>query len=171
MVANGGGAPVRLVYVRDAEGNLREHLEPADAPAFEPLDLDASLELLRRNHIGRVGFLTQDRPTVLPVTYGLDDEENIAFRTTEGSKLHIAETEVIPVVFEVDEYDQRSGEGHGVVVHGPMDPVLDRVASARLDKLDVVPYADSVRREQWVRIRPRKLQGWSFAGPRRLRSD
>ncbi|MDX1659088.1 MAG: pyridoxamine 5'-phosphate oxidase family protein [Nitriliruptorales bacterium] len=158
---------MRLVYVRDAEGNLREHLEPVDAAAFEAIDLEASLALLRRNTVGRVAFLSQDRPVILPVTYGVDENDAIVFRTAPGSKLHIAETEIRPVVFEVDEYDHDTGRGAGVVVHGPMDAVLNQVEAAHLDSLDVKPYADAIPRQQWVRIRPRKLQGWSFARPPR----
>lgn len=158
---------MRLVYVRDAEGNLHEHLEPApDAAPIEPLDLEAALALLTRNEIGRVGFLSHGRPVILPVTYALD-EQLIVFRTAPGSKLHIAETEVLPVAFEADEYDRGTGRGLSVVVHGPMDAVLNQVESARLDRLGVVPYADDIRRPRWVRIRPHKLQGWRFTGPPR----
>lgn len=156
---------MRLVYVRDAEGNLHEHLDPApDAAPIEPLDLEASLAVLNRNEIGRVGFLSHGRPVILPVTYALDDRR-IVFRTAPGSKLHIAETEVLPVVFEVDEYERETGRGVSVVVHGPMDAVLDQVESARLDRLGVEPYANDIRRPQWVRIQPHKLRGWRFAGP------
>lgn len=159
---------MRLIYVRDAEGNLHEHFEPApDTTPIEPLELDASLEVLRRNTIGRVGFLSQGRPAILPVTYALDADDLIVFRTAPGSKLHIAETEVLPVAFEVDEYDRETGQGVGVVVHGPMDPVLDLVRSAALDRLGLEPYADAIEGSRWVQIKPRKLQGWTFSGPTR----
>lgn len=162
---------MRLVYVRDAEGNLREHLDPVgNAGPIEPLDLETSQAILRRNEIGRVGFLSHDDPVILPVTYGVTDEGTIVFRTAPGSKLHIAENEVLPVVFEVDEYDPETGRGLSVVAHGSMDPVLDLVRAAQYDRLRIEPYADAAERSRYVTVEPHKLQGWAFSGPVRSNS-
>lgn len=158
---------MRLVYVRGPDGNLREHFERVegdDAPPTEPLDLSASLDLLRRNVIGRLGFARQGRPVLLPVNYAVDEQDAVVFRTARGSKLWVAENEEVSAAFEVDEYDAESGRGIGVVVHGPMRPVTELVEAQRLEQLGVRPWADAIERPRWVRIQPERIEGWVFRG-------
>lgn len=154
---------MRLVYVRDTDGKLREQFETMGAPSIESLDLESSLALLRTNVIGRVGFLRQDHPILLPVTYGLDRDDNVVFRTAPGSKLWVAENERVSAAFEVDEYDD-AGRGSGVVVHGPMRPVTDLIDARRLDDLGVEPWADAVERPRWIRVQPLRIEGWTLSG-------
>ena len=64
------------------------------------------LRLLGTGRIGRVGFVSDGQPHVLPVNYVASDAGEVVFRTTDGSVL----TAVAggPAVFEIDGYDEQS---------------------------------------------------------------
>ena len=158
---------MRLVYERDEQGYLRDRLEPSAYAETrdERLSRADAEELLARNHVGRVGFVRYDVPVLLPVNYALDRHGSVVFRTARGSKLYVAENEIVPAAFEVDEYDEDSGTGLTVVVHGRMVAVVDIVEVRRLRDLGLTPFADAVERERWVRIVPETVEAWSFGRP------
>jgi len=80
------------------------------------LDAHESLALLRSNVVGRLAVSITDHPDIFPVNY-LVDHGSIVFRTAEGTKLAAA---ILGrgVAFEVDGYDEPSGEAWSVVVKG-----------------------------------------------------
>lgn len=124
------------------------------------LDPEQCRARLRTAAIGRVVFVRHGRPLVLPVTYALDEERGIVFRTTRGSKLWVAHNEPGQrVAFQVDGL-QADGSGWWVTVHGPMEGVLGRLERTRLSHLGVEPWADDLRRDDWVRIAPERVEGW-----------
>lgn len=155
---------MRLVYERDEQGFLRENLDPKVIEDGGPMDAEACLRVLRRNRVGRLGFVRFDVPVLLPVNYGVDAEGRIAFRTARGSKLWVAENEVLSAAFEVDEHDVDADSGVAVVVSGPMTAVTDLVEIAALETLGVTPFATAIERPTWVRITPRDIEGWTFGG-------
>ena len=69
--------------------------------------------LLASGRIGRVVFTDAALPAVQPVAYFLDDEE-VVFRTRNGSKLAAATRHAI-VGFEVDEFDLQARTGWSVL--------------------------------------------------------
>lgn len=73
------------------------------------------LHLLRTRRVGRLAFIVEDRPMVLPVNYAVQGDV-VVFRTGEGSKLDAAVE--AKVSFEVDDVDDASGSGWSVVVQG-----------------------------------------------------
>ncbi|HEX9889971.1 MAG TPA: pyridoxamine 5'-phosphate oxidase family protein [Nitriliruptorales bacterium] len=155
---------MRLVYEPDEQGYLRDRLQSVDPPhGTEGLSLDAAQALLARNHVGRLGFVRYDQPVLLPVNYAIDAQGDVVLRTTRGSKLYVAENEVVPAAFEVDEFDTASGRGITVVVRGPMVAVVDLIEIRRLRDLDLNSFADAVERERWIRILPRSIEGWVFS--------
>ena len=78
-----------------------------------PLSLDHSglgvlsreecLRRIRTARVGRVAFVENGEPVILPVNHGLDGDA-VVFRTAPGSKLTAAENDE-PVAFEVDAFD------------------------------------------------------------------
>lgn len=88
-----------------------------DKPRFFELSNAGAVELLRRNHVGRLAFTFHDRVDVEPLSYVFDDEW-LYGRTSQGTKL----TTVLHhpwVALEVDEiegaYDWRSVVAHGTI--------------------------------------------------------
>ena len=108
------------------------------------------LDRLAAARVGRVAFVSQGDPVILPVNHGMDGE-NIIFRTATGTKLLAADTEQV-VAFEVDGYDADRRTGWSVLVRGVATTVEDQEEVKRLNLLGVWPWADLVERTHWVRI-------------------
>ncbi|MFC3687959.1 pyridoxamine 5'-phosphate oxidase family protein [Aquipuribacter hungaricus] len=86
-----------------------EHAGTASLPEHE------SWALLRAAPVGRLAVVVDGAPDVFPVNH-LVDHGTLVVRTAGGSKLAGALGQ--PVAFEVDGYDDASGEAWSVVVHG-----------------------------------------------------
>lgn len=115
------------------------------------------LDRLRSTRVGRIAFLSDGFPIILPVNHGMD-ENTVVFRSAHGTKLDAAELE-LPVAFEVDGFDADRRAGWSVVVRGIANLVTDAEAAKRLDALGVWPWADGVCREQWVQISTHDMSG------------
>lgn len=84
---------------------------------IDSLDRAGTEDVLRRNAVGRLAFITDDAVDIEPVHYVYHDG-NIYGRTTGGTKLS-AIARHHRVAFEVDESDSLF-EWRSVVVKGPM---------------------------------------------------
>jgi nitroimidazol reductase NimA-like FMN-containing flavoprotein (pyridoxamine 5'-phosphate oxidase superfamily) len=87
-----------------------------DAPELSVLSRDECLRLLGGVAVGRVGLSIDALPVVLPVNFALF-EEDIVFRTVEGTKFHAAAAGAV-VAFEADSYEPGGTSGWGVVCSG-----------------------------------------------------
>jgi uncharacterized protein len=131
---------------------------PTDHGGLEVLTFHEALSLLASVPIGRVAFVDNGEPVVLPVNHAMDGKA-IVFRTSYGSKLDAAWWQM-PVAFEVDSYDEASRTGWSVLVKGYADLVVDDDEIDRLDTLDLRPWAYDVDRStHWVRIHPSEVSG------------
>ena len=98
-------------------------MTPSQRPLHN-LSRKECLEFLQyHSFVGRLGFVVDGRPMVLPVNY-LADEEAVVFCTAEGTTLS-AVAEASEVVFEVDESHPLERSGWSVVVRGPAEVVTD----------------------------------------------
>jgi uncharacterized protein len=102
------------------------------------LDRDECLELLGHGEIGRVGFTERALPMIQPVNYVLDDEE-IVFRTANGSKLAAAVARAV-VAFQVDGLDHATRTGWTVTGIGEAYEVVDPRRLAELAALHPRPW-------------------------------
>lgn len=91
------------------------------------------------------------------MNHGLDGEA-VAFRTAEGSKLFAAQGRAV-VSFEVDSYETARRSGWSVLVKGRAEAVYDDAVIARLERLQLDPWADAEDRPMWVRISPTEITG------------
>lgn len=156
---------MRLVYVRDRAGNLRERLASPSPTPSDDLHTERCFQVLRRNTIGRLGFARHGRPVLLPVTYGVLSNGTIVFRSARGSKLWVAENERVQAAFEVDERDPETGELFAAVAHGKLEPVLDLVHIRRLDRSGLVPWPQPADRSgRWIRLVPDRVEAWQLPG-------
>jgi len=123
-------------------------LDHTGMEVLSPTECD---ELLASVPVGRVAFLDDGDPVILPVNF-LWRGGVIIFRTSVGSKLDAA-IRHRPVAFEVDDWDSKSG--WSVLVRGVAHEVLDGIDE--LDSLGLEPWA--AERDRWVEIRPAEITG------------
>lgn len=128
-----------------------------DRQGLEVLSTDECWELVGSTPVGRVAFVSDGQPTLLPVNHRLVGH-HIVFRTTPGTKLGAAAM-ARPVAFEVDGWNAEDRSGWSVVLEGSSDVVLDDEEIAELEALDLSPWATGVERNDWVRILPYNISG------------
>ena len=93
-------------------------------PTIEEIDEQECLELLRnKSKLGRVGFIEDGHPMILPVNY-VAEEGSVVFRTPAGTKLsHLKNA--APAAFEVDSSRSAEQSGWSVLVRGTASEVSD----------------------------------------------
>ena len=122
-------------------------LRPGDLMA---LDRDECVELLGTTSVVRIAFVTEDRPSVLPVNHLLHDGA-IYFRTAPGSKLGTAAADS-QVAVEADEGYDATRTGWSVVAHGRAHIVTDQAEQEALLAYNFEPWALPDDRAFWVRV-------------------
>ena len=124
---------------------------------LEPLSKHESWGLLASAQIGRLGFIVDGKPVVLPINFAIDGE-TILFRTAEGTVLNEASLRL--VAFECDHIDNESHTGWSVLVQGLAREIGDAIdlTSERLRRLSLVTWAPGVR-DRWFRVDPDSVTG------------
>ena len=124
------------------------------------LDAHESLALLRASVVGRLAVSITDHPDIFPINYVVD-HGSIVFRTAEGTKLAAA---VLGrgVAFEVDGYDEPSGEAWSVVVKGHAVEI-ERMQEI-FDATDLPLFSwQAAPKHRFVRIEPVAITGRRFS--------
>lgn len=124
------------------------------------LGRDECVRRLRSGYTGRVGFVDEGRPQVLPVNYVYADGA-VLFRTGPGAKLDAALRGDV-VAFEIDVIDADAHAGWSVQVVGPSRALEDRDELDWARGLPLRPWAYGGERPFWVRIDPSEVTGRSF---------
>jgi len=136
-----------------------EPQEPDAGPAvsLDEIDRAQCLELLGTTSLGRVAFLVEGRPVILPVNYAVDGE-TIVFRTAEETVLN--QVALQAVAFEVDRIDETSRTGWSVLAQGVAQDVSQAIdtKSERLRALALVSWAPG-QRHRWFGIKADVLTG------------
>ncbi|HEX2258565.1 MAG TPA: pyridoxamine 5'-phosphate oxidase family protein [Actinomycetota bacterium] len=122
----------------------------------EALTQEECMELLQyRSYVGRVAFIENGRPMVLPVNY-LADGGSVVFSTRKGSKL--SRLKEAPVAFEVDASRSLRSSGWSVLVQGVAREVTDPEELESLRRGPLKSWAFP-RAEHWIRISIDKISG------------
>ncbi len=129
---------------------------------MEELDEAECLRLLASTSVGRVGFVVEDRPIVLPVIYAVDGR-TVVFRTGEGTVLN--KTALNMIAFEVDKIDDATHSGWSVLAQGVAQDVGTAIdtRSEQLRRLALVTWAPD-RRDRWFRLDAETLTGRRLSG-------
>ena len=124
---------------------------------MERLGHSECLDLLALAQVGRLGFVVDGQPEILPVNYALDGDA-ILFRTSDGSVLN--EASLAKVAFEVDRFDESTRSGWSVLVRGHANDIGDAIdpTSERLRRLALVTWAPG-ERQRWFVVRPHTITG------------
>lgn len=121
------------------------------------IDEPDCVELIRSTPVGRIGFISEGAPLVLPVNFAWH-RGHIVFRTLEGQKLAAASASQT-VCFEVDHWDQDERAGWSVVVTGTAIEVTDWAETEELEQIGLVPWSRAKWRTMWVRVEPSEITG------------
>ncbi len=114
-------------------------------------------EHLRRMPVGRIGFVHDGSPQVLPINF-VYRPGRVLFRTGLGSKLEAAVMSE-PVCFEIDHWDPIEHTGWSVLVEGVAD-TLDELDDADGDqRRGLQPWSTPAVRQHWVMIRADVISG------------
>lgn len=134
------------------------------ATPVTPLSNQECWALLRSHTLGRVAVMVDGRPEIFPVNYRAGDDA-IVFRTAPGAKL--ANAPMTLSCFEIDGWDDRTGTGWSVMLHGPIFEITDAAdrRAASLRELAVRPAAPG-ERNHWLALYAEAVTGRRFtSGP------
>jgi nitroimidazol reductase NimA-like FMN-containing flavoprotein (pyridoxamine 5'-phosphate oxidase superfamily) len=121
-----------------------------------------SIELLQLHaYVGRVGFVVDGRPLILPVNY-LADDESIVFCTEPGTKLSAVGVGAT-VVFEVDDSRPLYHAGWSVLVKGTAREITDEDELEGLRRGPLHSWATRST-QHWVRISMDEVTGRRIPG-------
>ncbi|MCW2492893.1 MAG: hypothetical protein JWN47_2257 [Frankiales bacterium] len=123
---------------------------------LQVLDVQDCLSLLQKRHLGRLAFVEEGLPTILPVNYILVDGR-VVFRTDSGGKLEAA-TRDQPMAFEIDGIDVADRSGWSVLVRGHGERVNGPDELALLRTLPLVAWAPGAK-AHYVRISAAEVTG------------
>jgi nitroimidazol reductase NimA-like FMN-containing flavoprotein (pyridoxamine 5'-phosphate oxidase superfamily) len=143
---------------------------PSDPQGVGPavLTRGACLDLLRQQRVGRLGFVADGWPIILPVNYALDGE-TIVLRSGPGTKLN-AVRHGAPAAFEVDDLDDVHRSGRSVLVLGMASEIVDEAGLLRAKRLPLRPWSTTPK-DFWIRVDPVQItgralpKGWRYPDP------
>lgn len=126
---------------------------------IEPIEPSECWALLATVETARVVHVVDDEPQIAVVNAGIDGE-TIVVRCMAGSRLSTALARPgAPVLVETDVLDRASRTGWSVVARGRMDPVLDRVETARLDRTQPASWLLGDTGGTWLRLHVEGISG------------
>jgi nitroimidazol reductase NimA-like FMN-containing flavoprotein (pyridoxamine 5'-phosphate oxidase superfamily) len=131
---------------------------PVDHAGMEVLTWDECLRLAASEPVGRIAFLSDGDPIVLPVNHTMVDHF-VVFRTITGTKLSAVELGM-PVAFEVDRYDPKTLGGWSVLFRGK----AEELDADDMRDLDLLSWVEEPIRDRFVRIQPDIVTGRRILG-------
>jgi len=134
--------------------------DPSERPPLREMPSAECWERVGAAPYGRVGTYAGGEMDLFPVNHGVD-RYSIVFRTAPGTKL-LALTVNQNVLFQVDGVD--GDEAFSIVIKGRADRVEREREITEAEALGVVTWAPG-RKDRWVRITPKDVQGRAFVLP------
>jgi nitroimidazol reductase NimA-like FMN-containing flavoprotein (pyridoxamine 5'-phosphate oxidase superfamily) len=126
-----------------------------DWSGLQVLSVDDCRAHLTVGAVGRIGFVEEGGPVILPVNYTMDGHA-VVFRTAAGSA-------ALGMMQRPCASSRRLGHadhtGWSVLAKGVADEVLDEEEIARLEQLPVRPWSRPDLRDHWIRIMVEELTG------------
>jgi uncharacterized protein len=128
--------------------------EHAAGRGLAPLEIAECLRLLSSRYVGRLAFVQDGLPQVLPFNYALHDGV-LVLRTGPST---LVDDMPRPVAFEVDEISVSDHRGWSVVVHGRAEEIVDPAELETVRALPLRPWAGG-ERDHYFRILSRAITG------------
>lgn len=120
------------------------------------LEIDVCWRLVSKAGFGRVGFIRDGEPWILPVNSAVV-EDGVMFRTARGSMLHLLAPGSV-VTFEADGTDRVAESGWSVLVRGRIREIGDQDVIAEAAETGLAPWGPGVR-DRWMRVEPFEVTG------------
>ncbi len=130
---------------------------------IDDLDEEVCWRLVNSAVVGRVGFVLDGAPVILPVNFDVDGR-TIVIRTAQTSLLE-AVAGGAAVAFEIDHSDETAETGWSVLVLGLGEEVTAASERTELESLPLHPWAPGPR-DRWIRIRPTQITGRAISRKR-----
>ncbi len=128
---------------------------------LESLSPETCLSLLREGKVGRIAFVVDNDPLILPVNYRLVEPSSgpiLALRTRPGT---VIEQAPMSVAFEIDAIDPGHHQGWSVLVRGELLHANPTSAEFR-ERYD--PASWLTEGESWLLIDPWAITGRQLHG-------
>ena len=128
------------------------------APTLEELTDDECRVLLSLSTIGRIAFIVDTTPMILPVNYRLLSDEAgtwIVLRTRHNNAIDNAPEHV---AFEIDGIDYDHQQGWSVLVRGDLHHLDHNQVELLTKRYDPQPWLEQERTE-WLGIKPQTISG------------
>jgi len=119
--------------------------------------------LLNLGAVGRIAFVIDDFPVVLPVNYRLMSDESglwIVLRTRPG---HTVDNAPEHVAFEIDGVDYERQEGWSVLVRGVLHHLDHNEIELLTGRFDPKSWVND--RTSWLSIKPHTITGRRLRAP------
>jgi uncharacterized protein len=126
-----------------------------DTHRLEPLEVDECLRLLGTTFLGRLAYVVDGRPRIIPMNYLLH-EGSVVIRTDYGAILDTVAG--AHVAFEVDAVDPEYHTGWSVVVLGRAEEIWEPAELDRMRDLPLRPWAPGDR-AHYLRIDSSSITG------------
>jgi nitroimidazol reductase NimA-like FMN-containing flavoprotein (pyridoxamine 5'-phosphate oxidase superfamily) len=137
---------------------------PVDGHLEELTDDECRL-LLSLAEVGRIGFVADGLPVVLPVNYRLLSDDLglwIVLRTRTGNSIDGAPERV---AFEIDGIDHNREQGWSVLVRGALHHFDHNEVELFSKRFDPKPWPHEDR-TSWLAIKPQSVTGRRLVAPR-----
>lgn len=116
--------------------------------------------LLRKEAYGRLAVVDDDGPMLFPINVVVD-RGSLVFRTAEGAKLASIRRDD-RVAFEIDGFDETSGEAWSVIIRGQAEVVRQTPEAVEAVDLGVTAFQGGPK-QAFVRIVPESVTGRRFS--------
>ena len=148
--------------MNSSHGFVNPEIDPVNGQMIDHAGLDILSEkdcvtLMSGAPVGRIAFVDQGEPVILPINIGWWDQ-GVVFSTQRGSKLHAAVMGT-RVAVEVDGFDEPSQSGWSVLARGVASVVTDGRTIGSLDRLAVRSWVRPEKPKHWVQVRIETISG------------
>lgn len=122
---------------------------------IDDLSVDECFDLLKTKRVGRLAYIDQGKPRILPLNYDLH-QGSVVFRVGYGGLLDVVHNR--DVAFEVDDVEADVHRGWSVVVHGVAEEIWRPQELELARQLELRPWAPGDR-DHYVRILSSAITG------------
>lgn len=122
------------------------------------LPAGACLELLRSGYTGRLGYVLDERPIIVPVNYRIDHDESILIASRPGAKVRAARSGAL-LCLEVDGTHEVRRAGWSVLATGHAEVIEGSEAVAIMRRAMLRPWASGDVDLAVLRLTPVLLEG------------
>ncbi len=125
------------------------------AGRMRDVSVDEALDLLRTQAVGRLAYVVDGKPRILPLNY-IVHQGAVTFRTAYGELLDAIHQR--DVVFEADHVEDARRTGWSVIVHGLAEEIWRGEELEIVRRLPLRPWAAG-ERDHYVRIVSKRITG------------